>query len=103
MMPNQQIEFTIKQLAKSGFQDPVTEEQNQFNDYLEAHIKDLKGRLFEYHCCSYIKDYNGSHTSTIAIVKNLGVWRLDATGRYKSPSLSYCPWCGVKLERGEAQ
>ena len=36
------IPFFITQLRKSGFQDPVTNEQNNYNLFLESLIDELK-------------------------------------------------------------
>jgi hypothetical protein len=36
------IPFFISQLAKSGFQDPVTTEQHNYNLFLESLIEELK-------------------------------------------------------------
>ena len=36
------IPFFIAQLLKSGFQDPVTTEQNNYNLFLESLIEELK-------------------------------------------------------------
>ena len=92
------IVFVIQHLAKLGFQDPVTEEQNEVNLFLEAAINDLKRQIKIYHICSYIEEYNETHGDTIDIIKNMDVWRFcHKNDEYKSPVIQYCPFCGQKL------
>jgi hypothetical protein len=39
------LQFYIQQLRKSGFQDPVTAEQNSYNEFVKSVMNELAGAI----------------------------------------------------------